>query len=328
MKNKLLIVLCLVLVVGLLTGVYLYTKAQESIQPENAGLAINAPEKIENLIYKGTAYPLKKHVQTVLLIGTDNEGNETPAPEGFYAFFNFSQADFIMLLVVDQDTQKVDIIQFNRDTMTEVPWLDVIGRFGGTVQKQLCLSFNSGSGGPESCLNTLDSVSRLIYNAPIQHYIQIPMTAIPAINDLVGGVPVTIEDDMSHIDPALAKGATVRLNGNQAETFVRARRSMEDATNIARMRRQRAYLDSFRQCASDAISSDPNFALKVVDQLDGTLQTSMTVQQLSDLINHLNTYTLSPIQPTEGELTVGEEYYEFYVDDAALWKLVKAAYCQ
>lgn len=327
MKKNILIILSIVLIIGLLAGVYFYSKSLENERPDNAGLAVHAPEKIEELIYKGTAYPLKKHIQTVLLIGTDNEGNETTAPEGFYAFYNFSQADFIMLLVVDQDTQKVDIIQFNRDTMTEVPWLDVIGRFGGTVVKQLCLSFNSGSGGPESCLNTLDSVSRLIYNAPIQDYIQIPMTAIPAINDLVGGVPVTIEDDMTRSDPALKQGITIRLSGKQAETFVRARMSMEDSTNIARMRRQRAYLDSFRQCAADAISNDPNFALKVMDQLDGYLQTSLSVQDLADLINHLNTYTISPIQPTEGELKIGE-YYEFYVDDAALWNLVKTAYCQ
>ena len=30
----------------------------------------------------------------------------------------------------------------------------------------------------------------------------------------------------------------------------------------------------------------------------------------------------------DGQLVEGEEHYEFYVDEASLWELVRTAYCQ
>lgn len=328
MKKSSKIILSILLISGLMLAVFTFMKLNENEQVENAGLAINAPQKIENLEYNGKSYPLKKHLQTVLLIGTDDDGNKMEIPEGFTVFYNFNQADFLVLLVIDRDEKQVNVIQVNRDTMTDVPWLDVIGQHGGTVFEQICLCFNSGSGGMDSCKITQEAVSSLLFDAPIQSFLQIPMTAIPTINDLVGGVPVTIEDDLTPADPTLIQGKTIRLNGKQAEHFVRARMVLADDTNIARMRRHRTYIESFRNCARDAMASDPQFPLHVLETMDGALQTNMTAQQLSDMMTSLNEYTIKPIQTADGELVVGEEFYEFYVNEDSLWKIVCEAYCR
>lgn len=328
MKKIVGIALCVSLLAGLLLAAVYLNRQAENEQIENAGVSQNAPEKIQFLTYQGEEYPLKKHIQTVLLLGTDTEGNELQVPEGFTAFYNFSQADFIMLLVLDNDAQTAEILQINRDTMTDVPWLDVIGQYGGTNVEQLCLAFNSGSGGADSCQNTVNAVSSLLFDAPIQSFIQIPLAAIPVINDLVGGVTVTVTDDLSKMDPELVPGATVHLMGKQAERFVRSRLGLEDDTNLARMRRQRVYLDGFQAAVRDAINSDPQFLLKVVDKLSGYMTTNLTGQQLSDLLERMDTYEIAPIRVPEGELLTGEEYYEFYVDEASLWEDVKAVFCQ
>lgn len=328
MKKAVTIILCLVLLVGLALGVLYFHKQTVNEQIENAGSSENAPQKVTALEYEGTKYPLKKHIQTVLLIGTDSEGNEKSVPEGFTAFYNFHQADFIMLLVLDKDAQSAEIIQINRDTMTDVPWLDVMGEYGGTNFEQLCLSFNSGSGGLDSCQNTVDAVSSLLFHAPIQGFIQIPMSAIPVINDLVGGVTVAITDDLTPVDPAFTQGATVLLSGSQAEKFVRARESLENDTNLARMRRQRDYLEGFRESAREAMNGNPEFVINLLEELNGYMQTNLTGQQLSGLLEQLETYQISPIRTAEGELHSGTEYYEFYVDEASLWEIVKTAYCQ
>ncbi len=328
MKKTVTFILCAVLLVGLLFGVAFYQRQVENEQVENAGISKNAPQKVTELEYQGTRYPLKKHIQTVLLIGTDSEGNEQRVPEGFSAFYNFSQADFMVLLVLDNDAKSVEMIQINRDTMTDVPWLDVIGQYGGTNFEQLCLSFNSGSGGADSCRNTVDAVSNLLFDAPIQGFIQVPMSAIPVINDLVGGVSVTITDDMTPVDPAFIQGTTVLLKGNQAEKFVRARQALENDTNLARMRRQRDYMDSLQKSAREALNSDPEFVIKTLDRLGGLLQSNLSGQQITDLLDRLNTYQISPIRYAEGELLTGSKYYEFYVDEASLWGIVKAAFCQ
>ena len=327
MGKKLSLLLCIVLLVALVVGAYLYSRQVESETILNAGTVQNAAQKAVSLTYNGTEYPMKKHLQTVLLIGTDSTEQYQEKTEGVKNYYNYHQADFLMLLVLDNDGKTAEILQMNRDTMMDVPWLDVLGKVGGTEYKQLCLAFNYGDGGAASCKNTLNAVSSLLFDAPIDYYIQIPITAIPALNDLVGGVPVTIAEDMTRIDPDFVQGATVRLSGSQAEKYVRARKGLEDDTNISRMRRQREYLDSFQKCARDKFNSDSEFALRLVEKLGSYMQSNMTGQQLSDLIEKLDTYHINPIRYPEGELIVGQKYYEFYVDQDSLWEIVKGAYC-
>lgn len=327
MKKAISLIVCVVLLAGLTGGVLYFQNQANGEQIENAGTSENAPQKVTELSYQGRTYPIKRRIQTVLLIGTDSEGAEQTIPEGFRAFYNFNQADFLMLLVLDHDDESAEIIQLNRDTMTEVPWLDVIGNYGGTNFEQLCLSFNSGSGGADSCQNTVDAVSALLFGAPIQSFLQVPMSAVAVINDLVGGVKVTISEDLTAIDPLFTQGSTVLLKGRQAEQFVRARMGLNNDTNLARMGRQREYLDSFQRTAREAMDSDPEFILKLTENLGDLLQTNLSGNQLTDLLEKLNSCQISPIRWAEGELVSDGEYYEFYVDKDALWEIVRRAYC-
>lgn len=327
MGKKIALLLCVVLLAALVLGAYLYAKQTENEPIQNAGTAQNAVQKPLSLTYQGNEYPMRKHLETVLLIGTDSTEQYQEKEKGLQSFYSYHQADFLMLLVLDTDKKTAEIIQLNRDTMTDVPWLDVLGKYGGTEYKQLCLAFNYGDGGASSCKNTVNAVSGLLFDAPIDSYIQIPMTAIPVLNDLVGGVPVTMTEDLTMVDPDFIQGATVRLTGAQAEKFVRVRSSLADDTNISRMRRQRDYLDSFQKCAREAFHSDSEFALRLVEKLAEFMQSNMTGQQLSDLIEKLDTYQIYPIRHAQGELIVGQPYYEFYVDKDSLWEIVKGAYC-
>ena len=326
MKKTIILMLCVAMIAALIAGATLMSMKEPPV--ENAGTAQNAAAKLQTLTYKGQEYPMKAHLQTVLLIGTDAMEAYEEETEGVKPFYNFHQADFLTLLVLDTENNTAEILQLNRDTMTDVPWLDVLGNYGGTEFKQLCLAYNYGDGGMKSCKNTVSAVSGLLFNAPIGSYIQVPITAISVLNDLVGGVPVTMEEDYTEIDPAFVKGATVRLNGTQAESFVRARMGLKNDTNLARMKRQRQYLDSFQKCARAAFDTDSEFTMKLLEKLSEFLQSDLTAQQLSDLVTRLDKSEVSPIRYAEGELKKGEEYYEFYADEASLWAMVKEAYCK
>lgn len=327
MKKKLALAFCTAALAALVIGAAFFAKQGESVPIEHAGTAQNAPEKQVSLSYQGKEYPMRKHLQTVLLIGTDSQESYEEREDILPDYYNYNQADFLMLLALDTDAETVQILQINRDTMTDVPWLDVLGNYGGTEYKQLCLAFNYGDGGAKSCKNTVNAVSALLFDAPIQSYIQVPMSVIPLLNDLVGGVPVTFTEDMTAVDPVFIQGTTLRLNGTQAEKFVRARMELADDTNISRMKRQRDYLESFRKQAREAIQSDPQFGMRLVEKLENDLQSNLTAQQLMDLIEQLDTYRVSPIQYADGELILGQQYYEFYVDEGALWEIVREAYC-
>lgn len=328
MKKIVILLACVALLAALIAGASLMAKKDAEAPIENAGTAQNAAVKQESLTYDGQEYPMKPHLQTVLLIGTDALEAYEEKTEGVKPFYNYHQADFLTLVVLDTDNNTAEILQLNRDTMTDVPWLDVLGNYGGTEFKQLCLAYNYGDGGMKSCKNTVSAVSGLLFDAPIDHYIQIPMTAIGALNDLVGGVPVTIEEDLTAIDPAFTEGAAVWLDGVQAEKFVRARMALENDTNLARMKRQRQYLDSFQKRTREAFNSDSEFMVKLLEKLSEFLQSDLTAQQLSDLVTRLDNSEISPIRYAEGELKLGEQYYEFYPAEPSLWDMVKKAYCK
>lgn len=327
MKKKTWILVLLLVVLAALLGTAVWTNQREETPVENAGQAVHAQQEQTYLTYENREYPLKEHLLTVLLIGTDST-ERYEDKNALLDYYNYNQADFLILVVQDTEANTTEVIQLNRDTMTDVPWLDVIGNYGGTEFQQLCLAFNSGDGGRASCLNTVDAVSSLLFDAPIQHYIQMPLSGISVLNNLVGGVPVQIPENLTRIDPAFVEGATVHLTGDQAEKFVRARKGLLDDTNLARMSRQRIYLDSFRKQAQEAFDSDSEFAMKLVEKLGEYIQSDLTAQQLSDFVESLDKSQISPIRTADGELMIGTQHYEFFVDEASLWEVVKQAYCQ
>lgn len=328
MKSKKWILAVLAAMLAALLGAAFWMNTREEPVVENVGKTVSVAPEQTCLTYNNQEFPLKEDLNTVLLIGTDSTEGYEEEENLLQDYYNYNQADFLVLLVQDAKANTTEVIQLNRDTMTDVPWLDVIGNYGGREFKQLCLAFNSGDGGRASCLNTVDAVSNLLFGAPIQHYIQIPMSAIPALNNLVGGVPVEIPEDLTKLDPAFVAGSTVCLTGDQAEKFVRARMGLADDSNLARMSRQRIYLDSFRKQAQEAFNSESEFAMKLVERLGEYLQSDLTAQQLSDLIQSLDSDRISPIRTADGELIAGTEYYEFFVEEASLWEIVKRAYCQ
>lgn len=130
-------------------------------------------------------------------------------------YLNNEQSDFLMLLVMNKETGACTPIQLNRDTMTKIQILGVRGDVAGTFTGQLALAHTYGSGERDSCLNTAEAVSNLLYGVDIDHYISITMDGVAILNDLVGGVEVEVMDDFSSIDSTLVQGETVTLMGNQ-----------------------------------------------------------------------------------------------------------------
>lgn len=76
---------------------------------------------------------------------------------------------------------------------------------------------------------------------PIDGYYALKMDAMPLLNHEVGGVTVTLEDDMTKLDPAMKKGATLTLTDRQAELLMQSRYVMDDDRNTQRMRRQQIF---------------------------------------------------------------------------------------
>lgn len=314
----------LAVVLVLLAGMLLLQRwentqdAPVSSSGEVSSVEADAPvDDREITYYNGTAYAKREDLETVLLLGVDKFEGETP--EGY---LNNQQADFLLLLVMDEANETCTPIQLNRDTMTQIRILGVTGEPAGTTTGQLALAHTYGSGEEDSCENTVLAVSNLLYGMEIDHYISLTMDGVALLNDLVGGVTVEVLDDFSGIDDSLMQGETVTLQGQQALTYVRSRGGMEDSSNLHRMERQRQYLAALQQQLKAAVQQEDGFTLDALLQLNEYMVSDCTVDQLSDLGDSLAAYQVSDILTTPGEAQEGEEFMEFSVDEAALQQLV------
>lgn len=68
---------------------------------------------------------------------------------------------------------------------------------------QICLAHGYGVDKQERCKNTLASVQALLGGQSIELYVEIPLDGIGALNDLLGGVTVTLLDDFTASDPTM-----------------------------------------------------------------------------------------------------------------------------
>ncbi len=268
--------------------------------------------------YNGKEYELKEGIRTLLVLGLDTfEDAETVD-----GYTNGNQADFVMLLVIDDTAKTVTALHINRDTMTDIAVLGIAGEKIGMVNKQLALAHSYGNGKEVSCRNTANSVSSLLYNVEIDHYVSVTMDSVPTYNDLVGGVEITVLDDFAGIDDELVKGETVTLRGEKALTYIRSRKGLDDSTNSTRMVRQRQYLNALYQKTVECKNSDENFVLDASLKMGDYMVSDCSVNQLADLAQTILDYEFTEIKTIEGDSVVGEKYMEFFPDIDSLKKNV------
>lgn len=266
--------------------------------------------------YKGNWYRLRKHLDTILLFGVDKFESSQLSSD------SYMQADFISLLVLDNANKTAFTIHINRDTMAEFPSLDIMGKKIGTVREQITLSHTYGTGGKDSCANTVRAVSDLLYGIEIDHYIRTTMDSVSVLNDMVGGVEVTLEDDFTFIDDSFVAGATVTLVGDEALRYVRARGEMEDSTNLARMVRQRQYLTALYEKTKRSVNNNESFSLNALLEISSYITSDCSTDVISRYINKAMEYEMLGIYSLEGETDVVDDHVQFECDQKYLQELI------
>lgn len=302
------------LAVFLLTGAFLLLELWEKRQ------SIFPEQKTENTVYEynGVEYVKNEDVESFLILGLDKFEDAINND----SYNNDQRADFLMLLVFDNSEKKFTAVHLNRDTMVNMNVLGVAGQKIGTVNKQLALAHTYGNGRDVSCRNTADAVSELLNGVKVNHYLSITMDAVPILNDLLGGVEVTVLDDFSGIDDTLIKGETVTLHGDHALTYVRERYGLEDSSNSTRMVRQRQYMTAVYDKAMFEIENDDNFVIEASSKLADYIVSDRSVNQLQEIAKKLSQYKFTEIETLEGESVVKDGLMEFRPDADSIDKIV------
>lgn len=331
-RGPLLAVLILfgLLVVLLISAVgayaYLNKKGEAELKRNKSGETISVPEGAEQenngqtVIYNGKTYAYNENNINILFMGIDKNIQDT----GEDNIGENGQADALIMAVLDSETGHLSLINISRDAMVDVNRYNVRGQYLGTENMQLCLAYSYGDGKEKSCENTMESVSRLLYGMPVNAYVAIDYSAIAKLNDAVGGITVNVLEDLSAADPALKKGETVTLRGEQAQTYVRSRNTDILDSNNMRMERQRQYISAFVSAAINGTKDNVTLPVTLYNSVSDYMVTNISVSEVTYLASLIlkNGASGGEMLTVPGNVVQGEIYAEFTPDEEELYKMI------
>lgn len=302
------VLLCALMVCGFGLIERLVVENRDSGNADN-----NSGPNVGDVYFDGAWHTINSDVTSLLVIGVDKSVSEVEGKE------NSEQSDFFALVVINEKSKSYSILHINRDTVTEIKKVDSTGEVLGTFDAQLALSHTFGGNDQMRCRNSVSAVENLLYGTDITHYLSLTMDAVPILNDAAGGVTVELLDDFTVLDEEFTKGAMVTLKGDQALSYVRARKGLEDSSNLARMERQKQYITAL---VEKIAAEDSEAILESAYNAKDYLVSDCSLSQLSDLFERFGDYDFTGAYTLEGESVKGDEFMEFHVDEVHLQKTV------
>ena len=273
--------------------------------------------------YNGKTYQYKENLTNILCLGIDSRDGiakeKTPGKAG--------QADCVILAVLDDDAKTIQLINISRDSMVPVHVYATDGSYVEDRTEQLALQYAYGNGRDWSCQLMEEAVSNLFYGLPIHGYCALSMNSIADLNDAVGGVTVTVPEDLAAMQPKLFTAGEVKtLKGELAYHFVHDRdfQSTDVASNNKRIARQKTYAVAFVNQLKQGMKEDMTLPVKLYQTAEKQMVTSISLDQAVYLCTeYMNcSFDMDNIYTIDGEVTMGEKYAEFNVDDEALYQLI------
>ena len=279
------------------------------------------PEKWQEgvISYKGKYYQFNNDINTYLFLGIDKD-EQSSQIEGVA---KGGQSDAMFLLVTNADDETLSVISINRNAMTQVELFGETGASLGTTTAQICTQHSFGDGLHLSCSRTVEAVKYLFYNLPIDGYLSMTMGAMPVLNDAVGGVTVTVLEDIVNEGAGvnLKEGETVTLQGMEAYYYLRARDQEEFDSATNRLRRQEQYIAGLMAELKAVAQSGTSKALELYQSIEEHIVTNVDfVSFISELKSY--EYEESRLYTVPGETVMGEKFEEYHVDDTALYDLI------
>lgn len=271
--------------------------------------------------FEGKVYDYNEDILTFLFLGIDKDGKVKPSKNGYSG----GQSDVIFLAVVNPDIKGFSLIGINRDTMVEV-FMPGMGPDGTDISKtgQIATQHGFGDGMEYSCELARDAVSKLFYDLPIHGYLAFNRGGIVALNDALGGVTVTIPEDMTNVKKSWKEGAEVTLKGRDAYNFICSRDEEEFESARKRLARQKQYISVAAKQTLEGTKKDITLPLTLYQAFQPYIVTDLSVDEISYLATKISDYSFdgNEIYTLEGETGVGEKFEEFYPDKKALKRLM------
>lgn len=148
----------------------------------------------QGFMHSGTVYTQRRGLTSILFLGLESgvEGDEQIPG----AISNL-RANFLLLLVIDEPSQKLELLYIDRDTMADIPLPDAPDGSATSRRARISLSTAFATSSPEGCALAARTVSGLLAGATIDNYYALDMKAISELNSYLGGLNVVIRETFS-----------------------------------------------------------------------------------------------------------------------------------
>ncbi len=318
-----LIAIFLAVIVTLVTFFVLRAAGKKDVMPDKSNTAYQ-----EIIEYNGHTYKYNEDMFALGFIGVDRRELLSSDAVDFVG-----AADTDIVVAVNTKTGKTTVVAIPRDTMIDMEIYTPSGVMLRSQDAQLCLAYSYGDGGAKSCENSIDAMSHILLNIPIQKYFALDLDGIKALNDAIGGV--TLEATYDVPDYGIYSGQTVTLKGDMAEWYVR-RRDMDDVNaSLNRTQRQMQYIRAYVSQVLPAIVKDFSVVTSLYNTAAQYSQSNISLSNatylgtlvLSKGIRSFDGITLQgEMKPSDDPLLSEVVHAEFYPDEDNVMQTVLSVF--
>ncbi|MCX4883021.1 MULTISPECIES: LCP family protein [unclassified Streptomyces] len=227
------------------------------------------------------ASPLPAGSLNILVLGSDSRSGKGNKALGGGSSSG-ARSDTAMVVHIDAGRTKATVVSIPRDTLVTRPSCPL--KSGGSTAVAYNSMFNSAYsvGGAVCAVKTVESITHV----RMDHYVEIDFSGFANLVNALGGVTVTIDQDIDDHDSHLhVKAGTRPLDGRQALALARTRHGLGDGSDLGRIGLQQKLVKALlEQISSTNLFTDPARLYTVAEAVTSSLTTDTGLDSLSELV--------------------------------------------
>jgi LCP family protein required for cell wall assembly len=263
--------------------------------------------------YNGKVYTYNEDTLNFLLMGIDR-GGELSTEEDF-STRGPGQADAIFLISLNPKDKTASVIGIPRNSIVKIEVFNDEKSVTDTFYTQICLQYPYAGGGELGLAKMEDRVSEIFYQLPIHGACAISFDAMGVIVDMLGGIDVTIPDDMTAMNPSYVQGSTLSLNKSNVLNYLRYRDEYALGSPTTRLTRQKEFMQAAINVAIEQVKRNPMLVSDIYQAIVPYMNTDITLDETVYLAKQALDYTIT--SDSFYQLTGEDKKHEFIDSDGS-----------
>lgn len=217
--------------------------------------------------------------QNILVLGSDSRAGANASLDTGHV--SGARSDTALVMHIPEGRTRATAVSIPRDTLVTRPACTKAD--GTAVPSARRVMFNSVYSQVDSAcvVKTVEAMT----GVRMDHYVEIDFAGFKGLVDAVGGVTVTLDQDIHDKSSGLQMSAgTHRLNGTQALRFVRTRHGVGDGSDLGRIGLQQKFMIALlSEIKKQNLLGSPTKTYKIANTLTSSLTTDSDLASLTKL---------------------------------------------